>query len=110
MIIYNITINIEDSVHEEWLEWMKTVHIPDVMKTGMFTDSRILRVLVEESLGGQTYSVQYTCDSLEKYQQYESTISFLNKCLDKEDNTDESNLHLVRVIDYLSIEQFKLKR
>lgn len=75
MIIYNITINIEDSVHEEWLEWMKTVHIPDVMKTGMFTDSRILRVLVEESLGGQTYSVQYTCDSLEKYQQYEDDFS-----------------------------------
>ncbi len=75
MIIYNITINIEDSVHEEWLEWMKTVHIPDVMKTGMFTDSRILRVLVEESLGGQTYSVQYTCDSIEKYQKYEDNYS-----------------------------------
>ncbi|NCF42859.1 MAG: DUF4286 family protein, partial [Bacteroidetes bacterium] len=23
MIIYNVTINIEDSVHSEWLKWMK---------------------------------------------------------------------------------------
>jgi hypothetical protein len=71
MIIYNITINIDDSVHDEWLEWMKTSHIPDVMRTGMFKESRLLRILGDESSGGRTYSVQYTCENLEKYHQYE---------------------------------------
>ncbi|MEO8448027.1 MAG: DUF4286 family protein, partial [bacterium] len=28
MILYNVTVNVDDSVHDEWLEWMKTIHIP----------------------------------------------------------------------------------
>jgi hypothetical protein len=71
MIIYNVTVNIEASVHEEWLQWMKTSHIPDLMRTGMFKDSRILRVLGDEDSGGLTYCVQYTLDDMEKFQQYE---------------------------------------
>ncbi|MDQ3192863.1 MAG: DUF4286 family protein [Bacteroidota bacterium] len=71
MIIYNITVNIENDVREEWLTWMKNVHIPDVMKTGLFIENRILKVLVQEE-SGTTYSIQYTCEKmedLEKYQQ-----------------------------------------
>jgi hypothetical protein len=70
MIIYNVTINIENSVHDEWLNWMKTNHIPDVMSSGIFKEYRILRVLGDEESGGNTYSVQYTCDNMEKYLQY----------------------------------------
>lgn len=32
MIIYNVTVNIEHNVHDEWLKFMKDEHIPDVMK------------------------------------------------------------------------------
>jgi hypothetical protein len=71
MIIYNITINIDASVHEDWLQWMKTNHIPDVMRTGMFNESRFLRVLGDDESGGYTYSVQYVCDNMERYKQYE---------------------------------------
>jgi hypothetical protein len=70
MIVYNVTTNIEDSVHLDWLHWMKTAHIPDVMRTGMFTEFRFLKVLSDDEGGGHTYSVQYTCESLEKCQQY----------------------------------------
>lgn len=71
MIIYNITVNIENDVREEWLQWMKEVHIPNVMSTGLFIENRICKVLVEEE-SGTTYSVQYTCNKMgdiEKYQQ-----------------------------------------
>jgi hypothetical protein len=70
MIIYNVTINIDQSVHDEWLTWMRTSHIPDVMRTGMFNESRILKVLGDDESGGNTYSIQYTCDNMEKLQQY----------------------------------------
>lgn len=60
MYIYNVTINIEDSVHDEWLIWMKNEHIPDMLATGKFTKALMTRVLVEEEMGGYTYSVQYT--------------------------------------------------
>ena len=34
MYIYNVTTNIDESVHDEWLHWMKEIHIPDVLATG----------------------------------------------------------------------------
>jgi hypothetical protein len=71
MIIYNVTVNIDNSVHEEWLSWMKSSHIPDLMRTGMFLENRILRVLGDEDSGGVTYSVQYTLENMEKFRQYE---------------------------------------
>lgn len=58
MFIYNVTVNISDDVHQKWLQWMKEVHIPDVMKTGCFIDSQILKVLYVED-EGHTYSIQY---------------------------------------------------
>jgi hypothetical protein len=48
---------------------MKQVHIPDVMATGLFLDSRIVRVLAEEE-GGVTYAVQYTCADMATYERY----------------------------------------
>lgn len=70
MIIYNVTVNIENDVREEWLQWMKEKHIPDVMKTGYFIENKICKVLVEEELG-TTYSIQYTCESMDKLMEYQ---------------------------------------
>jgi hypothetical protein len=60
MYIYNVTINIEESVHDHWLKWMKETHIPDMIATGKFSAAKMCKVLVEEDMGGLTYSVQYT--------------------------------------------------
>ena len=60
MIIYNVTINIEESIHDTWVDWMKNEHIPDMLATKKFTKALMTRVLVEEEMGGITYSVQYT--------------------------------------------------
>ena len=55
MLIYNVTINIDDTVHDEWLLWMKDKHIPDMLATGKFSHAKMTKVLVEEDLGGTTY-------------------------------------------------------
>ena len=70
MFIYNVTTNIEESVHDEWLRWMKEIHIPDVLATGKFLHAKMTKVLVEEELGGQTYSVQFTVTDRETLQKY----------------------------------------
>ena len=59
MLIYNVTINIDDSVHDEWLHWMQNKHIPDMLATKKFIEAKMCKVLVEEDLGGTTYSIQY---------------------------------------------------
>jgi hypothetical protein len=74
MYIYNVTINIEEEVHQEWLQWMKEVHIPDVMETGMFLDNRILQVMVEEEQG-ITYSIQYGVRDLETLKLYQEVYA-----------------------------------
>ena len=70
MIIYNVTINIHESVHDQWMDWMKNKHIADVLATGKFTSARMVKVLVEEEMGGITYSIQYTTDSKETLNRY----------------------------------------
>jgi len=70
MIIYNVTINIEPSVHDEWLQWMQEIHIPEVMQTNLFIENRILKVLGDDDQEGYTYSIQYTCNSLDDYENY----------------------------------------
>jgi hypothetical protein len=70
MYIYNVTINIENSAHDTWLEWMKSEHIPAMLDTRKFTKALMTKVQVEEEMGGTTYSVQYHTDSkatLDKY-------------------------------------------
>ncbi|MFC7357806.1 DUF4286 family protein [Jejudonia soesokkakensis] len=70
MYIYNVTINIENTIHDTWLQWMKEKHIPAMLDTGKFSKALMTKVHVEEEMGGITYSVQYTTDSkatLEKY-------------------------------------------
>lgn len=71
MYIYNVTINIDDTVHEEWLTWMET-HIIDVLNTGKFLSAKFTQVLVEEEMGGKTYSVQYTANSRKDLEDYYS--------------------------------------
>ncbi len=69
MIIYNVTVNIDESIHEEWLEWIKH-HIPQVLATGKFVDARLTKVLVEEEMGGLTYAVQYRAKSKQDLEDY----------------------------------------
>jgi len=69
MIIYNVTLNIEESIHDEWLIWIKN-HIPRVLATGKFTDAKLTKVLVEEDMRGTTYAVQYRAKSREALDSY----------------------------------------
>ena len=69
MIIYNVTVNIDESIHDDWLKWIKE-HIPQVLATGRFSDAKLTKVLVEEDMGGITYSVQYRAKSREDLDNY----------------------------------------
>lgn len=70
MILYNVTVNIDKEVEEEWKEWMKNKHIPDVLATGLFIENKFFRLLQDEPQG-TTYSIQYFLESIEKFQEYE---------------------------------------
>ncbi len=70
MYIYNVTTNVDPSIHDNWIVWMREIHIPEMLSLGKFSNARMSKVLIEEEMGGITYSVQYITDSLETLQQY----------------------------------------
>ena len=70
MYIYNVTINVENDIHQKWLDWMKNSHIPAMLATQKFSKALMTKVMVEEQMGGITYSVQYTTDSKQTLQRY----------------------------------------
>lgn len=70
MILYNVTVKIDLDVHDEWIQWMRDEHIPEVMATGMFEAHRIARVLLQDESEGITYSFQYTCKDMATLQKY----------------------------------------
>ena len=74
MILYNVTISIDAAAEEEWLQWMKEIHIPDVMNTGFFIDNKICRIHAEEE-GGKSYSIQYLAKSWNEYNQYQDQFA-----------------------------------
>lgn len=74
MFVYNVTISIDRDLHEDWLRWMKNVHIPQVMNTGCFTDFRICKVLnVNDE--GETYSTQYTFADMADIERYQKDFA-----------------------------------
>ena len=85
MIIYNVTVNVDNSIHDEWLEWMKSNHIPKVLSTGKFKKAVFSRVLVEDDGESKTYSARYFSNSrvdLDSYYQNDAE-SLRNEALTK---------------------------
>lgn len=71
MILYNVTINVDTDVELEWVLWMKTVQIPDVLQTGCFVDYKMLRLLNDDpEATGTTYAVQYFSTNLGLLERY----------------------------------------
>ena len=75
MIIYNVTVSVDQEIAPDWLAWMKATHMPDVLATGCFTESRIFKVLGAEEQGGLTYAVQYMAKDMAAYERYQEQFA-----------------------------------
>lgn len=73
MILYNVTVNVDDNIHQEWMQWMKKTHIPEVMATGKFIDYKMFKVITRQpDETGVTYSVQYFAKNQADYESYKA--------------------------------------
>ena len=71
MITYQVKITIDPTVELEWLKWMKTVHVPDVIATGMIKSYQILK----PDGSDQLYMFHYHFESYKDYEQYRVTYA-----------------------------------
>lgn len=74
MLLYNVTIIIEEASAASWLKWMEDVHIPNVMATGKFVSHRLLRVL-DSPNEGVTYCAQYVVEHMADYLDYQESFA-----------------------------------
>lgn len=71
MIIYSVTVTVDKAVEADWVAWMRTKHIPDVMETGYFTTAHMHRLHEPPAEPGTaTFNIQYECPDLASYEQY----------------------------------------
>lgn len=71
MILYNVTVGVDDAIHDDWLTWMKNIHIPEVMATGRFKDYKMFKILLNKDTG-TSYSIQYFAESMAELQLYQA--------------------------------------
>ncbi|TDG37813.1 DUF4286 family protein [Pedobacter changchengzhani] len=74
MLLYNVTLILEDAIAKEWLQWMQEIHIPEVLATGLFVSNRLLKVL-DSPNEGVTYCAQYVAESQEDYDKYQEVYA-----------------------------------
>ncbi|MEO6490722.1 MAG: DUF4286 family protein [Ferruginibacter sp.] len=70
MILYNITIKIDPSILDEWLTWIKSEHIPQVMDTGCFIRFTMFKLLEVDEADGTTFAIQYFAENKSDYDHY----------------------------------------
>jgi hypothetical protein len=70
MYIYNVTVNLEDSIKDEWVKWMREKHIPAVIETGCFHSHRMCKLFGVDDEGA-TYAIQYFFNTMEELNRYQ---------------------------------------
>lgn len=75
MIIYNVTVSVDQTIEIQWLEWMKVKHIKEVLGTGCFLSAKLMRLTSHSQPDATSYAVQYLCESNEKLKQYYDDFS-----------------------------------
>ncbi|MBI5371207.1 MAG: DUF4286 family protein [Sphingobacteriales bacterium] len=70
MIVYNVTTKVQHAIAADWLTWLRTEHIPDLVQTGCFTHAVILHLAEADDEEGITYAVQYHAENRALYNRY----------------------------------------
>ena len=80
MFIYNVTIKVHESIQAEWLQWLKEVHVPEILSTHCFTKATVVRLLEVDDSEGPTYAIQFFAESKAAYNSYiEKYAAMLSK-------------------------------
>ena len=101
MIVYNVTTKVDTAVAEDWLQWLKEEHIPEIINSGCFTHANILELLETDNTDGPTYAVQYFAESKALYNLYIEKFApvMRQKSFDKWGNKTIAFRSLMKVVN-----------
>ena len=72
---YEVTMEVDSSISEEWVEYMRSEHIPEVMQTGVFMSCQFLRIIEPAKEGLECFRITYEAKSLSAIQAYRAELS-----------------------------------
>ncbi|MEY3689537.1 MAG: hypothetical protein RIT37_1099 [Bacteroidota bacterium] len=72
---YEVTMEVDSSIAEEWVEYMRSEHIPEVMTTGVFTSCQFLRIIEPAKEGFDSFRITYEAENLSAIQAYRADLS-----------------------------------
>jgi hypothetical protein len=68
-----VAVQIDIAVAAEWLDWMRRVHVPEVMATGCFLDCHLAEVVEPPAAAGRAaFAIEYAAPSLATLRQYQA--------------------------------------
>jgi hypothetical protein len=70
VLIYNVTVKVDWRIHDEWVTWMLTEHLPEMVNTGCFANAKLMRLLETDENEGPTYTAQYFAENKADYDRY----------------------------------------
>lgn len=73
MILYNITVIVEDSILADWMSWITPNFISPIEQSGMLSGNKMYKVLGSPN-EGVTICIQFQARSMESFQQFKQQI------------------------------------
>ncbi len=75
MILYNVTVKLEFEIEKEWFKWMKEVHVPEMLATGIFQEHKFCKIIFPTGEDGVTYAIQFFCKDMEALEEYQKNFA-----------------------------------
>jgi hypothetical protein len=70
MYQYNVTIKIEKEIREQWLSWMTSEHLQQVLDTKCFDTAALSELIEPADEDGYTFVATYRTESKARYNTY----------------------------------------
>lgn len=70
MLIYNVTVQVERSIADDWLSWLQQEHIPEVLQSGCFVKHQVVKLIDAAETENVTFAIQYYAASEQQLNSY----------------------------------------
>ncbi|SHE56074.1 DUF4286 family protein [Dysgonomonas macrotermitis] len=65
MLIFNTTLHLDDSIHDECLLFLKDVYIPSALESGLLQSPSLARIDAQHEEHGVSYAMQFKTTDLD---------------------------------------------
>lgn len=72
MITYQVEVTVPNALVDQWVDYMTSQHIADVVNTGLFLTAHLIKVVDPTSPDATVFRVRYACRSIDDLETYRS--------------------------------------